>query len=89
MLAFKLSLLPCVLAQQKLIFRQKHLFRLEAYNFVIKPSCEAKVYRIAVDWLQIYFMQEKIPDFILGKNDPSRKWTLVHTPGNTFFDHLT
>ena len=81
---------PCVLAKQKMICRQRqpflrHLLRLEAYNFVIRLGCEAKFCRTAVEWLQIYFMQKKIPDFIPWKNDPSRKRILAQISENTFF----
>ena len=63
----------------------RHMLRFEAYHFVIKLSCEAKFCRIAIEWLQIYLIKEKIPDFAPGKNDPSRKRMLVQSSGNIFF----
>ena len=34
-------------------------------------------------------MQEKIPDFVPGKYNPSKKRILAQSSGNIFFDHHT
>ena len=86
--------LPCMLAKQKMICRHRqsffrHLLCFEAYTFVNKPSCDAKFCRIVVAWLQIYTMQEEIPDFVHGKYDPCWKRVKVKISKTFFLDNLT
>ena len=63
----------------------RHLLHLEVHFSVIKPSLNAKVCRIAAEWLQIYCMQEKMPDFVPEMHNTSRKWILVQSSETFFF----